>query len=104
MFIKKSEAHTLQLTSDSDYERVVVNFNADAVVNKETQTILSGFDSLPLGKGNRFPFSQFKNKHWHYYIGKMLSSDNEESKRLYLTVLINEMYECRNEALRYGST
>ena len=104
LFIKKSEAHTLQLTSDSDYERVIINFNTDAVVNKETQTILSEFDSLPLGKGNRFPFSLFKNKHWHYYIDKMLSRDNEESKRLYLTVLINEMYECRNEALRYGST
>lgn len=99
LFIKKSEAHTLQLTSDSDYERVIINFNTNAVVDKETQTILSEFDSLPLGKGNRFPFSRFKNKHWHYYIDKMLSKDNEESKRLYLTVLVNEMYECRNEAL-----
>ena len=99
LFIKKSEAHTLQLTSEADYERAVVNFNADAVINEETQTILSAFDGLPLGKGNRFPFSQFKNKHWHHYIDKMLSSDNEEIKRLYLSVLINEMFECSAEAL-----
>ena len=99
LFIKKAEAHTLQLTSDAPYERSVISFKADSVINEQTRIMLLEFDRLPLGKGTRFPFSFFKDKHWLYYIDKIISCDNKESKRLYLSVLINEMYECREEAL-----
>lgn len=52
-----------------------------------------------MGKGTRFPFSRFKDKHWLYYIDKINLCDNDEDKRLYLSILINEMYECHEEAL-----
>ena len=99
LFIKKAEAHSLQITSLTPYERVVINFNAAAAANNETKNILYYFDNLPLGKGNRFPFSKFKNKHWLYYIDKILSCKNSETKELYLSVLINEMYDCSTDVL-----
>ena len=99
LLIKKAEAHVLQLTSDCPYERAVVKFNASATINEKTRMILSEFDRLPLGRGNRFPFSRFNDKHWLYYIDKIILCDNEEDKRLYLSVMINEMYECHKEAL-----
>lgn len=104
LFIKKAEAHTLQLTSHSPYERAVINFNDDTVANKKTQEILSSLNGLPLGKGNRFPFSKFKDKHWLYYIDKILSSDSEENKSLYLSILINELFECSAEVLTLPTT
>ena len=99
LFIKKGEAHSLQVTSPAPYERAIINFNAAAIVDAETHNVLSSFDKLPLGKGNRFPFSTFKDKHWMYYIDKMISCENNDTKRLYLSVLINEMYECLSEVL-----
>lgn len=99
LFIKKAEAHSLQITSLTPYKRIIINFNAAAIDNRLTQIILSSFDRLPLGKGNRFSFSMFKDKHWLYYIDKILSCDNNEAKSLYLSVLINEMYECHTEVL-----
>ena len=99
LFIKKAEAHTLQLMSDATYERAVINFNFQAPINEKSQTALLEFDKIPLGKGNRFSFSRFNDKHWLYYIDKIISCDNEDDRRLYLSVLISEMYECRGEAL-----
>lgn len=100
LFIKKAEAHCLQITSPAPYERIVINFDAAAVCDSNTLNILSEFDKMPLGKGNRFPFSKFKGKHWLYYIDKIISSKNDSIKKLYLSVLINELYECRDEALK----
>lgn len=99
LFIKKAEAHSLQITSPSPYERTVINFNACAVTDKGTREILSSFDRLPLGKGTCFPFSMFKEKHWMYYIDKINSSESSDAKRLYLSVLINELYECCTDVL-----
>lgn len=100
LFIKKAEAHCLQITSPTAYERIVINFDAAAVFAGDTLNKLLEFDKMPLGKGNRFPFSVFKGKHWMYYIEKIISSKNDSVKQLYLSVLINELYECRDEALK----
>jgi AraC-like DNA-binding protein len=99
LFIKKGEAHTLMITSPTPYERVVVNFDLLGAADNKTRDILTFFDGLALGRGNRFPFSMFKDKHWLYYLDKTVSSESLETKRLYLSVLINEMYECRSEIL-----
>lgn len=93
LFIKKAEAHTLLINSPVPYERIIINFNSDALTAPEAVRLLSFFDTLPLGSGNRFPSSMFKDRHWHYYIDKMLSYTDAEKRGLYLSVLINEMYE-----------
>ncbi|MDD6215092.1 MAG: AraC family transcriptional regulator [Firmicutes bacterium] len=98
-FIKKSEAHSLLITSTAPYERAVIQFTVGAAVSDRTRDILSFFDSFALGKGNRFPFSMFKDKLWAYYIDKIISSESVDTKSLYLSVLINEMYECLSDIL-----
>lgn len=94
LFIKKAEAHSLLINSPAPYERIVISFDAAALTDSEVQKVISFFDGLPLGSGNRFPYSMFNDRHWHYYIDKMLSYENNEKKGLYLSVLVNEMYEC----------
>ena len=103
LFIKKGEAHSLQITSAAPYERMLINFNAQAARDAHTRNMLSAFDKLPLGKGTRFPFSMFKDKHWLYYIEKVISSENGETKRLYLSVLISELCECLSQVLNLNT-
>ena len=41
----------------------------------------------------------FKDKNWQYYIDRILNG-NEYCRRLYLTVLVNELYECNPMILK----
>lgn len=94
LFIKRAEAHSLLIGSPIPYERIVTNFTADALVPNSAKKYLSNFDSLPLGGANLYPSSIFKEKNWLYYINKMLAADNDEIRRLYLSVLVHELHEC----------
>lgn len=94
LFIKRAEAHSLLINTQVPYERIVINFHQDALLGDETQKKLAYFDSLPLGVGNKYPASMFKNKNWQYYINKILSTDSKETKGLYLSVLVSELYDC----------
>lgn len=94
LFIKKAEAHSLLINSQAPYERIVINFYDDALLGEESHNIISFFDNLPLGSGNIYPASMFKEKNWQYYISKILSSENMDRKRLYLSVLVTELYDC----------
>lgn len=98
LFIKKAEAHSLQITSPEPYERIVINFNAAAVLNEDIKNILEELDKMPLGKNNQFSYSVFKDMNWMYYIDKMVESKSTATQRLYLSVLINELYEHRSGA------
>lgn len=98
-FIKKSEAHSLNITSPAPYERAVIQFTSGIALSERTKEVLSSFDSLALGKGNLFPFSMFKDKQWSYYIDKIISCDSFDTKSLYISVMMDEMYECLSDIL-----
>ena len=66
LVMKKAEAHSLLINSHNPYERIVVNFNSDAI-GENVRTKLANFlDSRPLGVKNRYPASLFKGTQWHY--------------------------------------
>ena len=99
LMIKKNEAHSLLINSQVPYERIVIEFYPDALINRESKMRLSYFDGLALGEGNKYPSAIFKDKNWQYYIDRILNGDGY-CKRLYLTVLVNELYECSPTVLK----
>ena len=89
VIMKKSEAHTLLIKSCIPYERIFINFNADAILGD--RGILDFIDNRPLGSNNRYPASVFKETHWYYYLKKICSAKNIHEKQAYLTVLLIEL-------------
>ena len=91
LVMKKAEAHSLLINSHNPYERIVVNFNSDAI-GENVRTKLANFlDSRPLGVKNRYPASLFKGTQWHYYLKKICESSDINEQSVYLTVLLSEL-------------
>lgn len=91
LIIKKAEAHTLLINSDNPYERVVINFYPEALLEENLSESLSFLDNKPLGKNNRYSSTKFKNNCWQYYLDKICSSKDIYEQRIYLTVLLREL-------------
>ncbi len=102
LLMKKSEAHTLLVGSDMPYERIVIYFNSDALLGDFSNTLHTFLDERPLGKFNRYPASRFADRRWTEYLHKITSTDDEETRRLYLTVLVSEMAACEPPAQNKG--
>lgn len=97
LIIKKAEAHTLLINAEAPYERIVVNFNTNALLCDSKAKLLNFLNNKPLGKNNRYAASKFTNTNWLYYLENICRSDTEYEKRIYLTVLINELARHYNE-------
>lgn len=93
LLIRKSEAHTLLIQGNIPYERIVINFNEAALLYPLTHEMRMFLDEQPLGIYNRFPYSLFKEKRWLQFIKKVCHAQSEQEKRLYLSVLVQEMFE-----------
>lgn len=91
LIMKKAESHTLLLLKDQPYERIAIHFSTDAIVGENKDKLLSYLNDRPLGKNNRFPAAIFREKNWLYYLNSVCESDNEETRKLYLTVLLTEL-------------
>ena len=89
LIMKKAEAHSLLINSCVPYERIVINFNADAVLGNPD--LIDFIDNRPLGTHNRYPASIFKNTNWLYYLKKICSAESMNEKQIYLTVLLTEL-------------
>ena len=76
------------------YSRYVINFNAAALLSPQREVLLSIIDEKPLGKSSRIPSNEFEKNSWMYYLEKIVNEEAFDSKRLYLTVLLNEL--CKN--------
>lgn len=90
LLINKSEAHSLLIKSKSPYERYVVHFPAEALLNYNSE-LLEFLNNKPLGKNNIFPYSVFGKEKWLYYLEKMTSATNFKEQQIYLTVLFLEL-------------
>lgn len=93
LVMKKAEAHSLLINKCTPYERIVVNFNSNAIGENVRSKIVSFLDKRPLGIKNRFPASLFSGTNWIYYMKKICESDDINIQSVYLTVLLSELYE-----------
>lgn len=96
LIMKKAEAHSLLISKDAPYERMVINFNEAALLGDNAENLLSFIDNRPLGDGNLYPASSFAEYRWTYYIKSICDAKDILTKRLYLTVLLTELCNLSN--------
>lgn len=108
LIIKKSEAHSLLIRSNVPYERIVINFNLNALLEENAHEAIDFLDNKPLGKNNRYAAAKFKDMRWLYYLDMICTSSSEYEKRLYLTILLRELKkkysEICEESIKADST
>ena len=92
LLIKKAETHSLLINSNVPYERYVVVFRADDLLGEYAKSLLQVVDKKPLGKYNKIFFKD--KKPILYLLEQITSVESVEEKRVYLTVLLNEI--CKN--------
>lgn len=94
LIMKKAEAHSLWINRSIPYERVIIEFSADAIISDRKTLLLDFLDRRPLGLYNRYPATLFPHKKWNDYIRKIIEHRKDRSYvQLYLTVLLNELCE-----------
>jgi len=89
MILKVAESHALLIDEATPYERMVINFNSDALVGNLKDRIVSFLDNRPLGQQNKY--SLLKQENLLFYLDKICTIEDIEEKRLYLTFILNEL-------------
>lgn len=92
LIIKKAESHSLLIRTIVPYERITIHFTGDCIY-PENQKLLEFLNQKPLGKNNRYAAEKCSNTNWIYYLEKMCETEDLATKRIYLNVILNELYE-----------
>ena len=93
LVMKKAEAHSLLINTCQPYERMIINFTADALLGENKERLCAFLDGRPLGQNNQYPAAAFKDTQWRHYLNKICTAERIEERQLYLTVLVTELYE-----------
>ncbi len=104
LIMKKSESHALLLLKDTPYERITVHFRPSDLVGGRSESIMAFLNERILGKNNRFSASAFKERKWHYYLGCICSTQDNDLRALYLTVLLSELSDSAHEIVEDTET
>ncbi len=99
LLMKKAESHSLLLLKDSPYERISIHFGEDALIGERGKQIKEYFDGIPLGQKNHYPASVFKGNNWEYYLNTIVSTENDDIKRLYITTVMSEICDAAHREL-----
>ncbi len=91
LILKKAEAHALRISSHVPFERIVLHFDLNALVDINKEDLITFLDSRPLGKQNLYPASIYKDSKWLYYLNQIIEAKINPKRRLYLTILITEL-------------
>lgn len=97
LVIKKAESHSLLIHTPIPYERIAIHFSPEDIY-PENKNIISFLNSRPLGKNNRYAAEKCGNNNWIYYLEKICFSKDETTKKLYLNVILSELYENADKA------
>lgn len=94
LIIRKGEAHRLILNKDNiPYERIIINFNTDAILGNTADKFLKFIESKEIGKHNCYHSSDLNEGNILYFLEKMCNSKDLNQKCLYLTVFLEEICE-----------
>lgn len=91
MLLKIAESHALLIDKSIPYERIVINFNGDALVSNLKHKIISFLEDRPLGQQNRYSFSKQSKNSFFAHLDKICTTDDFDEKKLYLTFVLNEL-------------
>ncbi len=89
LLMKKAESHSLIVDKLVPYERIVINFNDDALIGETAKDIMAFIENRPLGKANKYFAAKNKELNLIFYLDRICRSESLEEKRLYLTFVLN---------------
>ena len=96
LIMKKAEAHSLWINRVVPYDRIVINFNLDAILGAQPAALHTFLDERPLGLFNRYPAALFPDAPWRKYLQKIVEHRTDPAyMQLYLTVLLTELLEAQ---------
>lgn len=90
ILIRQTEAHRLSLTSDSPYNRIIVNFSPKKPDDALTKRLMAPFNDRPSGSQNHYPASDFPTQYALHCMEEICSCDDHNLRCAYLTVILNE--------------
>jgi len=93
LILKKREAHTPLICGNIPYQRIVINFNEEALLVECRAKLIPFLSDRALGKENLYPAKLCKDARWSEYLEKICFSEDLTKKRLYLTLLLTELSE-----------
>ena len=97
LIMKKAEAHSMWINRSLPYERAIISFSADAILGDRQPLLQEFLDNRPLGQFNRYPAALFPDSLWLKYVERIVDHrKNPAYMRLYLTVLLNELFEAQS--------
>lgn len=88
------ESHKLILHSHTPYERIVVHFHPDILnLVDPKHRLLEKFENRPLGQSNLIRARNYPENRFLDYFKKITSTEDKQTKLLYLLPLLNELGE-----------
>ncbi len=95
ILLRKGEAHHLELSGSTAYERYVVNFDIPSLSELDPDgRLLNAFYGRSLGKFNHYAASLFPDNQWRFYLEKISACDQPNEKLCYLLPLLNDLAQC----------
>lgn len=91
MLLKIAESHALLIDKNAPYERIVINFNKDALIGNLKKEIIDFLEKRPLGQQNKYSLAKHEEDNLISYLYKICNTSNIEERRLYLTFVLNEL-------------
>ncbi len=89
LLMKRAEAHSLIIDKLLPYERIVINFNSEALISSLSPELIDFLDNRPLGKQNKYSESETRNI--VHYLEEICKCRNFNEQQLYLTFVLCEL-------------
>ena len=104
LLLKKGEMHTLLVEEDTPYDRILLQFDADALIGDNTDTLLHFLDDRPYGKCNLYKAADLQQAHWFWLARQICDLQNPSDKRVYLASLLWQLYGAQAERQEVASS
>ena len=92
LLLRSTEAHHVILNSTIPYERITVHFQYDEDLPQAlVETLLPPVIDRPIGKYNLYPYKEFQDSKWRYYLECICKETDHIRQQIYLMTLLLEM-------------
>lgn len=93
--LRNAEMHYLILRKSTPYMRFSIYFKPDHGLSREDQAVLlAPFMDRSIGLYNHYQASQFRDRHWVYYLEQLCQTDEPLRQQIYLSTILRELADC----------
>lgn len=93
--LQNTEMHYLILRKSVPYTRFSIYFKPDCGLSSEDKAaLLAPFVNRPIGLYNQYQASQFRDRHWVYYLEELCRTEDSLRQQIYLATILRELADC----------